>query len=246
MVEKRLFHSVAEQIVGLIDDGNFPAGVRLPSERELAQRFGVSRISIRDAKIALQAIGRLEIKASSGFYVAENRSVEANQFPIVNAFELTEARQVFESEAAALAALNIRDEDLQQLDELLDQMASPDTTLAAEADLQFHAVIARASNNAAIVYTIETLSRMREQVPELKPLYELICNSDSGHRAKEHRAIFDALKAHDPIATRGAMRAHFNRLLTAMLEITEIQAMEELQQRALENRLRFLAPAHVA
>ena len=109
MGEKRLFHSVAEQITDLIKDGVFPVGARLPGERELAERFGVSRVTIREAEIALQAIGRIEIKTGSGVYVSDKPPGDDSQLPDVSAFELTEARSLFEAEAAALAAQNISD-----------------------------------------------------------------------------------------------------------------------------------------
>ena len=243
MVEKRLFHSVVEQITGLIEDGSFPPGTRLPSERELAERLGVSRVTIRDAEIALQAIGRLEIKTSSGVYVSSNCSDEAKRIPIINAFELTEARLLFESEAAALAAVNIADGDLENLNDLIAEMSSPDMMLASAADEQFHVMVARASDNRAIIYTIETLLRLRDQVPELNALYELICKSDCAHRTTEHRAIFDGLQARDPAAARDAMRAHFRRLLAAMLEVSERLALEDLQRRSLEIRQRFITSA---
>lgn len=246
MVEKRLFHSVVERITDLIEDGSFPPGTRLPSERELAERLGVSRVTIRDAEIALQAIGRLEIKTSSGVYVSSNSSDNANRIPIINAFELTEARLLFEPEAAALAAINISDEELNTLNHLIDEMLSPDVVLASNADEQFHLLVARASDNRAVIFTIETLFRLREQVPELKCLYDRICTSDSGHRATEHCAILDGLRAHDPVAAREAMQAHFRRLLVAMLEVSEQQALEDLQRRSLEIRQRFLAPAEGA
>ena len=246
MVEKRLFHSVVERITDLIEDGIFPPGTRLPSERELAERLGVSRVTIRDAEIALQAIGRLEIKTSSGVYVSSKSSDEAKRIPIINAFELTEARLLFESEAAALGAVKIADEDLSTLNALIDEMLSPDILLASHADEQFHLLVARASDNRAIIYTIETLFRLREQVPELKCLYDRICTSDRDHRAAENRAIFDGLQAHDPAAAREAMRAHFRRLLAAMLEASEQQALEELQRRTSEIRQRFLVPAEGA
>ena len=65
MADKRLYHKVANQILELIDSGVFPPGSRLPGERNLAEKFGVSRVSIREAEIALQATGRLEIKVGS-------------------------------------------------------------------------------------------------------------------------------------------------------------------------------------
>ena len=65
MAEKRLYHTVANQILELIDSGVFPPGSRLPGERDLAEKFNVSRVSVREAEIALQAQGRLEIKVGS-------------------------------------------------------------------------------------------------------------------------------------------------------------------------------------
>src|SRR5687768_16009265 len=107
MSSKRLFQSVAEQIASLIDQGAFPPGTRLPGERELADRLGVSRVTIREAEIALQAVGRLEIKTGSGVYVSETQPARDAALPKVSAFEVTEARLLVESEAAALAAHNI-------------------------------------------------------------------------------------------------------------------------------------------
>ena len=66
MGEKRLYHTVANKILELIDSGVFPPGSRLPGERDLAVKFGVSRVAVREAEIALQAQGRLEIKVGSG------------------------------------------------------------------------------------------------------------------------------------------------------------------------------------
>ena len=71
MTEKRLYHSVADQIMKLIKDGAFPPGTRLPGERELAERFNVSRVTVREAEIALQALGFISIKTGSGVYVLD-------------------------------------------------------------------------------------------------------------------------------------------------------------------------------
>jgi len=246
MSDKRLFHSVANQITALINKGIFPAGSRLPGERELAERFGVSRVTVREAEIALQAVGRIEIKMGSGVYVCEQQPTDHDSLPDVSAFELTEARSLFESEAAALAAPKISDETLDQLDQLLVQMAdTSDPEAANEADRQFHQTIAEASNNRAVVYTIKNLWRMRNELPGVKASYESVCVGDADYRVKEHRMIFDALKAHDPAAARDAMRQHFYRLIEAMLDATEQREMEELQRRVSESRERFLMSSRI-
>ena len=171
MTSKRLFQSVAEQIAGLIDDGAYPAGTRLPGERELAEKLGVSRVTIREAEIALQAVGRLEIKTGSGVYVSESAPVHSAALPKASAFEVTEARLLVESESAALAARNISDEGIAKLAGLVEQMRSGDQQAADEADEKFHMTIAEASNNAAMVHTIQSLWRMREEIPEVKVTY---------------------------------------------------------------------------
>ncbi|MEJ6595698.1 FadR/GntR family transcriptional regulator [Parasphingorhabdus sp.] len=245
MGEKRLFHSVAEQITDLIKDGVFPVGARLPGERELAERFGVSRVTIREAEIALQAIGRIEIKTGSGVYVSEKQPSDDSQLPDVSAFELTEARSLFEAEAAALAAQNISDEDIAKLGRFIKEMGSKDEDISTQADQQFHITIAEASGNAAIVHTIKTLWRMREELPDVKAAYESVCELDTSTRTNEHQDIYDALATRNPLAARQAMHSHFRRLIEAMLDATEKLALEEVQQRANESRERFLSPAKI-
>lgn len=245
MSSKRLFQSVAEQIAQLIDEGAYPPGTRLPGERELAEKLGVSRVTIREAEIALQAVGRLEIKTGSGVYVSESKPLVGEALPSASAFEVTEARLLVEAEAAALAAHNVSDEAIEKLEVLVEQMRTGTTEEADEADEQFHLTIAEASNNAAMVHTIKSLWRMREEIPQVKATYQAVCVHDSESRTEEHRAVFDALKARDPAAARAAMREHFHRLLENMLEATERKALEEVQQQASQSRERFLAAAKI-
>lgn len=244
MTSKRLFQSVAEQIGALIDEGAYPPGTRLPGERELAEKLGVSRVTIREAEIALQALGRLEIKTGSGVYVSERRPTGNGALPKASAFEVTEARLLVESESAALAAQHITEEGIERLAVLIEQMQGDDES-ANEADEQFHLTIAEASHNAAMLHTVKSLWRMREEIPEVKATYEAVCVHDATSRTEEHRAVFDALKARDPAAARAAMREHFHRLIESMLEATEKRELEELQQKAFASRERFLAAAKI-
>jgi DNA-binding FadR family transcriptional regulator len=242
---KRLFQSVAEQIADLIDEGAFPPGTRLPGERELAERLGVSRVTIREAEIALQAVGRLEIKTGSGVYVSESQPENQGALPGASAFEVTEARLLVESEAAALAAHNITDEGIARLQELVERMRSGDEEAANQADEQFHRTIAEASNNAAMVHTVKSLWRMREELPDVKATYEAVCIHDTASRTAEHEAIFVALRDRDPAGARYAMREHFQRLIEAMLDATERMALEEVQEKVSQSRKRFTASAKI-
>lgn len=245
MSSKRLFQSVAEQITGLINAGAFPPGTRLPGERELAERLGVSRVTIREAEIALQAVGRLEIKTGSGVYVSENMVEESAALPAASAFEVTEARLLVESETAALAAHNITDEAIERLSGLIEQMRTGDEAAANEADEEFHRTIAESSNNAAMVHTVTSLWRMRQEINEVKATYDAVCVHDADTRTAEHEAIFLALKDRDPSRARSAMREHFHRLIEAMLDATERMALEEVHLRASESRERFAAAGKI-
>ena len=102
--DRRLYRSILEKMQKLIDEGEYPAGGRLPPERELAERFSVSRPTIREAIIALEALNRVQVKTGSGIYVLDNPTNGNGIDPNLTAYELTEARALIEGEAAALAA----------------------------------------------------------------------------------------------------------------------------------------------
>lgn len=247
MKDGRLYETIAAKITKMIDDGKFPPGSRLPAERELADEFGVSRVAIREAEIALQALGRIRIKTGSGAYVLEARPDDHNTLPEVTAFELTEARALFESEAAALAAARIDDETLEELDRHVETMASTrgGDEDGEAADRDFHRAIARASGNSAITHVIETMWKLRDEVESVKAVYESVCSENMGARADEHSEILEALRARDPAAARVAMRNHFARLLKAMLDVSEQRAFEELRRKTTESRERYLNSASI-
>lgn len=242
----RLFQGIADRIVAMIDEGEFAPGSRLPGERELAEMFGVSRVTIREAEIALQAVGRIKIKTGSGVYVAD-APVEADVLPQVSAFELTEARSLFESEAAALAAPVITADTLARLAELLDVMAAEDgdTDASTEADREFHMLIASASGNQAIIHVIRTLWRLRTEVPGVRTAHANVCKADARARQQEHASIVEALRRRDPQGARVAMRQHFHRLLGAMLDESEEREITELRRKSAESRERFLMSARI-
>ena len=240
MKEERLYHSVATKITKLIDEGVFPTGSRLPGERELAERFGVSRVTIREAEIALQALGRLKIKTGSGVYVLDSKIAKNGGIPECTAFELTQARLLFESEAAALAAPEISEETLEHLEHLIDKMANGTDEEAESADREFHLTIAAASENSVVRHVIETLWKIRNEFESIKEVYDSVCSEDGSERRDEHTEILEALQARDSGAARTAMREHFGRLLESMLDATEAKALDEIRKQSSESRQKFL------
>lgn len=247
MPDRRLFQDIADRIAAMIGEGAYPPGSRLPGERELAERFGVSRVTVREAEIALQAAGLIRIKTGAGVYVADAPQASGAALPDVSAFELTEARSLFESEAAALAAPIIAPDQLRRLDELLAAMAAEqdDAGLTAT-DRDFHLTIASASGNKAIIHVVETLWRMRVELPAVEVTHQAVCRHDAAARQDEHAAIVAALHARDPSGARLAMRQHFSRLLKAMIDETEQRESMELKRRTEASRARFLMSATLA
>lgn len=244
MKDKRLYHAVAEKIKALIENGAYPPGSRLPGERELAQQLDVSRVTIREAEISLQALGYLNIKTGSGVYVLESEKKESGMLPNISAFELTEARLLFESEAAALAARQISDETLEHLEDLVKTMSQdepPGSDVSQQADREFHLLIAAASGNTAVRYIVETLWKIRTELPAVRAVHSAICSVEgAADRYDEHAAVLKALRARDAAAARLAMREHFKRLLESMIDVTEELGLEELRKQTTESRQRYL------
>lgn len=247
MAERRLFEEIADKLIARIEDGTYPRGTRLPGERELSEAMSVSRVTIREAEIALQAAGWVTIKTGSGVYVTANAGRGEDTLPKVSAFELTEARSLFEAESAALAATTISDADLQKLERLLAVMANDELSEDAisAADRDFHLTIASASGNQAIIHVVSSLWRLRNDLPEVRASHALVCKQDGSARQAEHGAILDALRNRDAHAARLAMRQHFNRLLESMLDAAEKRDLQELQKRSAESRARFLTAARL-
>lgn len=240
---ERLYHRVVEQILQSIRTGDYRPGSRLPSERELADIYQVSRVTIREATIALEAKGAIDIRAGSGAFVREFGSASELALPDVSAFDLTTARMIFEAEAAALAATNITDTQLEQLGHIVEAMASnkiggPDD--GDNLDRQFHMTIASAANNPAIEHCVRELWRMRNHVPQVKVLYARVCAISVDERQNEHSQIFEALKARDATKARAAMREHFHRLFETMVSAQESAALDELRKSIGTARARFL------
>lgn len=248
-MKQRLYQTVTKAIMELIESGEFPVGSRLPGERELAERFNVSRVTIREAEIALEALGYIAVRNGSGAYVQKPRREGGGiGLPDVTAFELTAARALLEAEAAALAAANLTDEGLARLDEIVREMGEVrhgDVETGDELDQQFHLTIARLGGNPVIEHTVQTLWRMRNELPKVKRVYESVCVSDAQARTDEHAAILEALRRRDPAASRAAMREHFHRLFESMLNASEKNALEEIKRRIGEDRQRFLVTTQI-
>ncbi len=240
--KERLYITVFNKISSLIKEGEFPVGSRLPTERELAERFEVSRPTIREAIIALEAKEEVTVKASSGVYVLGNHLINDDFSHEISAFELLEARVILEGEAAALAARMIQPEEVKELEKALKKIELEDVKDTSEsgADRQFHTIIAQATHNRVIGKQISFLWDLQENLSHISIAHSAVCvEEDKRKRIGDHVAIYDAIAAGDARAARNAMQAHFSDLLEAMHATTEREAVEAAKQKVSKMRARF-------
>ncbi len=213
---RRLYRQIADQIRTLVRSGEFPTGSRLPPERDLARQLGVSRPSVREALIALEVEGLVEVRIGSGIYVLDGGRVNAGADEIQAAsgpFELLRARWVIEGECAALAAKSAKKSHLAAIELALEEMQNEHRTgkQPLAADRMFHLRIAEATGNGALVQVVRMLWEERTG-----PLYQqLEHHYDSPDlwdaALAEHRAVQKAIAAHDQAGARTAMQRHLNQ-----------------------------------
>lgn len=211
---RRLYRQIADQIRGLIRSGEFTAGHRLPPERDLARQLGVSRPSVREALIALEVEGLVEVRIGSGIYVLAPglQSRPADDEAPAGPFELLRARYVVEAECAALAAKSAKRQQVAAIEQALDEMerenAAGRQPLAS--DRLFHLRIAEATGNGALVHVVKTLweERTGPLFQQLEHHYDSPGLWESA--MAEHRAVARAIGARDAAAAKSAMQRHLN------------------------------------
>jgi GntR family transcriptional repressor for pyruvate dehydrogenase complex len=237
----KLYQQVANAVARRIRAGTYRAGERIPSERELAEEFSVSRPTVREAMIALEVLGLVQSRHGSGIYAADEIPEKAAEQDVeldVGEFELTEARMLFEGEAAALAALTISDDELDELERLVEAIAEENAQDEGRerADRAFHIAIARATRNSLILEVVERLWDIRDSSPLCVNMLERARSRGSRPRVDEHAAILSALRARDAKAAREAMRHHLSQVVEALLQYTEMQALERAKAEAVAKR----------
>lgn len=213
---QRLYRQIADQIAELIRNGEFRPGDRLPSERDLSQKLGVSRASVREAFLALEIDGQVDIRVGSGVYVNAQQMAAANSTPIAEPgpFEVVAARAFIEGETAALAALHGSASDHARIRETLAMMFEEFQVDAAslDADSLFHLRIAEATGNSAMVHVVKLLWDFRHGSMFRKIDEHFDTPARHAAAVDEHRAIIEAIERRDASAARAAMQAHLDNV----------------------------------
>ena len=215
---QRLYRQIADQLRTLIQSGEFVAGSRLPAERDLAKQLGVSRPSVREALIALEVEGWVEVRTGSGVYVLDRaQHTQSAEKTIATTewgpLELIRARRVVEGEMAAIAALQAKRKHLDAMRQVLADMTRDASAgvLPLEGDRAFHSAIVESTGNVVLVETVHSFwdSRRGPLFTRLGGYFETVQSWRSA--IAEHTTILDAIAAHDGPAARAAMHTHMDK-----------------------------------
>jgi GntR family transcriptional repressor for pyruvate dehydrogenase complex len=209
---RRLYRQIADQLRGLLEDGEYAIGSRLPPERDLALQLGVSRPSVREALIALEVEGLVEVRMGSGIYVLPLDGARSRQVGGEGPLETIRARQLIESELAAHAAVHMKKAQIAGLRNALalQQQELANGHLPIRGDRLFHVRLAEASENSVLARIVGELHDERHS-----PLAEQLISHFETARSwaaaiVEHQAVIEAIASRSPEAARAAMATHLS------------------------------------
>jgi GntR family transcriptional repressor for pyruvate dehydrogenase complex len=214
----RLYQQIVEQIEQSIRTGQLKPGDQLPAERDLAERFGVSRTAVREAVKALCEKGLVEALPGRGTFVidATSQVIKQSLDLLINIStpeglaHLEDVREIFEPEIAARAAIRAEPKQLAAMREAIEAMdrSLDDADAYIEADLDFHLALAEAAQNPLVLTLIDSI------VGLLRAQRTRVFHAADGPARGQHhhRRLLHAVERHDPEAARTAMQAHLEQV----------------------------------
>ncbi len=212
---QRLYRQIADQVRALIGTGEFTVGARLPAERDLSKQLGVSRPTVREALIALEVEGWVEVRTGSGVYVLDRSSraaapVAADEW---GPLELMRARRVVEGEIAAIAARTRRRRDLDAMARAIAAMRdqADRNVVPLEGDRAFHLAIVGACDNVVLAETVHGFWDSRKGVISTRLGSHFETGVVWALAIAEHESIRDAIEAREADTARHAMHRHMDR-----------------------------------
>ncbi len=226
---KRPYQEVGLVLRNQLKDGHYQIGERLPPEREIAEKLGVSRTVVREALIMLELENLIEVRKGSGVYVVQlpkANSVPQDTSNMVGPFEMLQARQLLESNIAEFAALQATPNDIVKMRQALELqqqgLEGQNTGEEENGDREFHLAIAEATHNSVLVEFFRQIWHMREN-PMWHQLHVRI--TDTAYRKewyRDHRAILAAMTKKDPVGAKQAMWQHLENVKQRLMELSDI------------------------
>lgn len=233
--KKLLGSQVEEDLLNYILQEPVKIGEKIPNEYELAEKFGVSRSTVREAVKALVSKGILEVRRGAGTYVVSTSTLEEDPLGLARlgdkyklALELLDVRMMLEPEIAAMACEFITPEEKEQLRQLCDEVEELYLSGKnhAKKDVEFHTCIARCSRNRVV----EVL------IPIINTAVLTFVNLTQRQLMKEtletHRAITNAILKGDPVGAKCAMNMHLTYNRQRIMQMYEEQLEAEKRDKA--------------
>ena len=220
--DRRLYQQIADRLRALIDDGSFAVGSRLPPERELAATLGVSRPSVREALIALEIEGSVEVRMGAGVYVCghSQRRPATGRSLGESTTDLMQARSALEGTVIVMACARVTAQGLKPIREALNglRLGHSPSRATVHHDRQFHVAIAALTGNAVMVRLVGELFDERHS-PIASKLRVRSENASTWAAAlDEHERIFRALEERDALRAQMCMHAHLDASQRRWLE----------------------------
>jgi len=220
--ERKVYQVIADRLRERIRQGDFKAGSRLPAERDLVQILGVSRPSLREALIALEIDGSIEIKMGSGIYVCQ-KLLDTNSKTSTfgeSPSALMQARAIIEGESIVMACMNGGKADYRYLKGCIDGMREgvANGTGAVDEDRKFHYRLAKMSGNTALLRIISALFDERHSPMSAHITEHAESLGTWAAAVVEHEAILRAVQAKDLVGAQTAMRYHLQQSESRWLE----------------------------
>ncbi|MCK0142177.1 FCD domain-containing protein [Aliiroseovarius sp. F20344] len=237
----KLSNSVVEQIELLILRGILRPGERLPAERDLADRLGVSRPSLRDALAELEEAKLLSRRAGAGIFISED--LDSSFSPALvkligrhdeAVYDYITFRRDMEGLAAERAAQFGSDTDLEVINEIFLKMEQAPEGHGADLDSDFHMAIIEASHNVLMVHMMRAMYDLLKQGVLYSRKVVIQITNTRMDLLEQHRAINDALQARDPKAARAAIEAHMDYVVQAYADLRRTERNEEVARQRLD------------
>lgn len=221
--KKKTSQIIAEKIEEFFLNGDLQPGSKLPSERELASRFGVSRSSVREALQQLELTGAIVIRQGGGSYINTNEVQKVSRLlsdSIVEAEshliqDMLELRRALEIEAVSLASLRAVPADLAKIKQALDDMKNSlyDAEKGIKADLHFHQRIVEASHNPLLIALVQSLAEKMEDSIRATRTHRFMDVDRYEDTYVEHVELLEAISIRNSILAKERMEKHINRIL---------------------------------
>ncbi len=223
-VARRSFSDVATELRKSIEEGEFQRFERLPPSRELAEKMGVARNTLRDAFYQLEKEGLLETRAGSGTYVtADRKEVVPAAVDDATPLELIDARFALEPHICRLCVLNGRREDFEALEALCGRMeaAVGDPITFAEADTTFHRRLAASTRNNLLIWLINQINTVRSLDEWTRMRHLTLDEHIIRQYNTQHREVLNALRSREPERAAVKMKQHLETARMSLMRAAE-------------------------